>query len=138
MRIMLDEGAVLPRREHGTDAGLDLFSKEEKTIIPYGTELFHTGVHIELPPNTVGLILPKSGLNVSNDIMTLGVLDEGYVGEIMVKLFNHGSETFHVYPKMKIAQLVVCPTNYVELEAVDELNMNTERSTNGFGSTGLF
>lgn len=138
MKIKLDEGATLPRREHSTDAGLDLFSREEKMIIPYGTELFHTGVHIELPPHTVGLILPKSGLNVKSDIMTLGVLDEGYVGEIMVKLFNHGSETFFVFKRMKIAQLVVTPVNYVDLELVDELDMETDRGINGFGSTGLF
>lgn len=138
MKIKLDEGAILPRREHRTDAGLDLFSNEEKIIIPYGTELFHTGVHIELPPNTVGLILPKSGLNVSNDIMTLGVVDEGYTGEIMVKLFNHGAETFHVYRRMKIAQLVIVPVWYVDLEIVNELNTNTERKDSGFGSTGLF
>lgn len=138
MKIKLDEGATMPRREHSTDSGLDLFSREEVNIIPYGTATFHTGVHIELPPNTAGVIMPKSGLCVNHDITTFGLIDEGYSGEIIVKLFNHGEGSFHVCPRMKIAQLVIMPVLYETLELVDELDENTERGNNGIGSTGYF
>lgn len=138
MKIKLDEGAIMPTRSHKTDAGLDLYSREDADIIPYGTATFHTGVHIELPKGTAGLMVSKSGLNIWNDITSRGLIDEGYQGEIVVKLFNHGAETFHVSAGMKISQLVVFPVFYEPLELVDEFDEVTERGSDGFGSTGIF
>lgn len=138
MKIKLDEGAKAPVREHPEDAGLDLFSMEEKDIIPYGTALFRTGVYVELPKGTAGLLVSKSGLNVKNDITSTGLIDSNYRGEIMVKLHNHGAESFHVDKGMKISQLVVIRINHEPVEIVDALDMNTDRGNNGFGSTGLF
>lgn len=138
MKIKLDEGATMPTRSHSTDAGLDLYSREEKDIIPYGSEIFHTGVHVELPPNTVGMIKSKSGLNVNQDLTSEGVVDCGYTGEILVKLYNHGAYTAHICKRQKISQLVVLPCLFEPVELVDELDENTERKDAGFGSTGLF
>ena len=52
MKIMLDKDAVLPHRAHPTDAGLDLFSREEQIILPGQSAVFDTGVHVELPEGT--------------------------------------------------------------------------------------
>lgn len=138
MKIKLDEGARAPVREHPQDAGMDLFSMEEKDIIPYGTGLFRTGVHIELKEGTAGLLVSKSGLNVKSDITSTGLIDSNYRGEIMVKLYNHGEHMFHVQKGMKISQLVVIKIDLEPIEIVDELDMNTDRGESGFGSTGLF
>lgn len=138
MKIKLDEGAIMPTRAHEYDAGLDLYSRDDVDIIPYGTATFHTGVHIELPHGTAGLIISKSGLNIFNDVTSRGLIDEGYQGEIVVKLFNHGENSFHVSAGMKISQLVVFPVFYVPLELVDEFESETDRGSDGFGSTGLF
>ena len=32
MRVKLDEGAILPTRAHDTDAGLDLYAREDKVV----------------------------------------------------------------------------------------------------------
>lgn len=138
MKIKLDEGAKMPTRAHERDAGLDLYSREDADIIPYGSAVFHTGVHIELPEYTYGEIMSKSGLNVHHDITTTGVIDEPYQGELVVKLYNHGANTFHVSKGMKIAQLVVKPVCYVPLELVDDFGKVTDRGSNGFGSSGAF
>lgn len=138
MKIKLDEGAKCPTRSHSTDAGLDIYSREAKDIIPYGSAVFHTGVHVELPPNTVGLLKSKSGLNIAQDLTSDGVIDVGYTGEIAVKLYNHGEYTAHIEAGQKISQLVIVPCLFENVELVEALNEDTERGSSGFGSTGKF
>lgn len=135
MKIVLDKGAYMPERGHRTDAGLDL-----KTPIPfslaYGDSIvIDTGVHVELPKGTVGMLKSKSGLNVKHWITSEGVVDEGYTGSIRAKLYNHGFDTVTFEAGDKITQLVVLPVVIPEIEVVDSLE-ETERGDNGFGSTG--
>lgn len=104
-------------------------------IFPGESELFDTGVHIQLPKNTVGFLKSKSGLNVKYGITSEGVIDAGYTGSIMVKLYNHSDKTYRVRKGDKISQLVILPCLLPELEVVGSLE-DTERGTGGFGSTG--
>lgn len=147
MKVMLDPGAYMPARAHETDAGLDLRSREGKVVPAGGSAVFDTGVHIELPwfyymhrgcecvTHTVGFLKSKSGLNVNHNITSEGVIDMGYTGSIVVKLYNHGTEEYHVKAGDKISQLVILPILTPGLEVVDKLN-DTERGDGGFGSTG--
>lgn len=151
MKIKLAPGATLPTRAHETDAGLDLYSRETKVIWPMesrftienGIELhlgggtsFDTGVHIELPHGYFGKIESKSGLNVKHSVVSCGgVIDEGYTGSIVVKLYNFGTSPYTVHKGDKIAQLVIMPYLAPELELVSALD-DTDRGDNGFGSTG--
>lgn len=136
--VQLDPGAVMPIRFHGTDAGADLFCKldmEDVTIEPGDSVLIDTGVHVQLPPNTVGMLKSKSGLNCMLACTTTGVIDEGYDGPIKVRVYNHGS-----YPKTfaageKVTQLVIMPVFYPGFYQVDEVE-GGERGSDGFGSTG--
>lgn len=136
MRIKLDPGAYLPERAHSTDAGLDLRSREDAVVPVHGSHTFDTGVHIELPPHTAGLLKSKSGLNVKHNIASDGVIDVGYTGSIAAKLYNHGDEDFVVHAGDKITQLVIVPILTPELELTDALD-ETERGDGGFGSTGV-
>ena len=135
MRIKLDEGAITPTRAHLTDAGLDLYAREDKVVPARYYATFDTGVHIELPPGTVGMLKSKSGLNVKHHITSEGVIDVGYTGSIVVKLFNHGYDSYEVKAGDKITQLVIMPYLAPEMEIVDELD-ETDRGDNGFGSSG--
>lgn len=135
MKIMLEAGAYMPVRAHATDAGLDIRSMVNKKVPARGSAVFHTGVHIQLPPNTVGLLTSKSGLNINHNITSTGTIDEGYTGEIVVKLFNHGEESYLIEAGDKISQLVVLPCYYVDLELVDDLDQS-DRGESGFGSSG--
>ena len=135
MKIVLDENTKMPTRAYGVSAGLDLYAREEKIIEAKGNAIFDTGVHIELPPNTVGFLKSKSGLNIKHDITSEGVIDVGYVGSIIVKLYNNGNCPYKVNKGDKISQLVILPILTPELELVDSLP-NTERGNGGFGSTG--
>ena len=135
MRIKLDDKAIMPTRAHETDAGLDLYSPVSVTIEPRGAVSVDTGVHIELPINTVGMIKSKSGLNVKHGITSEGVIDVGYTGSMVVKLYNHSEKPYTINAGDKISQLVVMPVFTPTLELVDELT-ETERGDGGFGSTG--
>ena len=132
---MLDEGAYMPTRAHDADAGLDLYARESVIVPARESVKFDTGVHIELPPDTVGFIKSKSGLNVKYGIVSEGVIDEGYTGSVVVKLFNNSGRDYRVKSGDKISQLVILPILKPSLEVVDMLE-HTERGDNGFGSTG--
>ena len=135
MRIKLDEGANVSRA-HDLDAGLDLYAREAKVIPARGSVPFDTGVHVEMPRGAMGLVLPKSGLNVNYSVVaSVGVIDAGYTGSIVAKLYNHSKVEYEVKAGDKICQLVFVPIFTPVLEVVDELE-DTERGNGGFGSTG--
>lgn len=135
LKVMLDEGAIMPTRAHETDAGLDLYATEEKKIYGRRAVVFDTGVHVEIPAGYVGMLKSKSGLNVNRGIVSEGVIDAGYTGSIAVKLYNNTSCDYVVRAGDKISQLVILPIVTPDLVRVDKLE-KTERGADGFGSTG--
>lgn len=135
MRVKLDYGAFEPVRAHSTDAGLDLRAMKVGCVRAKQAATFHTGVHVELPAGTAGVLLPKSGLMTNRDIITFGVVDESYRGEVLVHMFNLGCEDYSVRAGDKISQMLVVPVRYEAVEIVDELS-DGERGDSGFGSTG--
>lgn len=149
MNVMLDEGALMPTKAHEADAGFDLYTPIDLKVSPNRhTNYFNhnlwqglecatidTGVHIAIPKGYVGMIKSKSGLNVKRGLVAEGVIDSGYTGSIVVKLYNLSQYETHFKRGDKIAQLVVMPISSEGLELVDHLD-DTERGDNGFGSTG--
>ena len=135
MKIKLEKWAFMPERAHATDAGADLRSPVAVTVWAHSSVVIDTGVHIELPPKTVGMLKSKSGLNVKHGITSEGVIDVGYTGSIRVKLYNHSDTPYEVKVGDKISQLVIMPILTPSFELVDELE-ETERGNGGFGSTG--
>lgn len=135
IKIKLDEGAKMPTRAHETDAGLDIYAREDKIVPARESAIFDTGVHIELPVGTVGMLKSKSGLNVKYGITSEGVIDVGYTGSIVVKLYNHSGFDYRVKAGDKISQLVIHPILTPTPYLVGSLE-ETERGDNGFGSSG--
>lgn len=135
LKIKLDTGAKMPTRAHSTDAGLDIYARQTASIMARSSTNFDTGVHIEIPNGYVGFLKSKSGLNVKYGITSEGVIDAGYTGSIVVKLYNNDAYPYIVREGDKISQLVILPIITPDLEQVDELE-NTERGDNGFGSSG--
>ena len=135
MKIKLDDFAFEPVRVHATDAGLDLRAAHGACVKAKQSATIHTGVHVELPEGTAGVLLPKSGLMVKHDIITFGVVDEGFTGQIMVHMINLGNEDYTVMPGDKVSQMLVVPVRYEPVEIVDEIS-GGERKGSGFGSSG--
>lgn len=137
IKVMLDENAKMPTKAHETDAGFDLYTPKEVQIRAGGSAKIDTGVHIEIPEGYVGFLKSKSGLNVKHGITGEGVIDAGYTGSIVAKLYNNGCDTVKFEEGQKIIQIVFLPIPEVELELTDNFEA-TERGDNGFGSTGKF
>ncbi len=138
--LKLHESAIIPQYSHPEDAGLDLFSIEEKIILPGEAKLIRTGIAIALPEGTEAQIRPRSGLALKHSVTVLntpGTIDAGYRGEIGVILINHGREPFQVCVRMKIAQMVIKSFIQAVIEPVEQLD-ETTRGDRGFGSTGVF
>jgi len=148
------EGAKLPVRAHPTDAGMDIFycpngNKEGKLSesndfwIPIReSRLLSTGLKVEISPGFMLEIKNKSGVASKRQLVVGAcVIDPGYTGEIYINLHNIGNETQIIKPGEKIAQAILIPIIHCGIEEVfdeNDLNINTERGTGGFGSTGRF
>lgn len=133
--IDTNKGAIRPTRAHRNDAGLDLYSTWFGVIKPGHSVTIDTGVHVQIPVGYVGMVKSKSGLNVHMGIQSEGVIDAGYTGSIMVKLYNHGESAVEIKLHDKISQLVLMPIITPEVELVDYFP-KTDRGANGIGSTG--
>ena len=136
MKIKLDEGAYKPLRAHATDAGLDLRTPVDVTVPAHGSVVVDTLTHVELPHGCAGLLVSKSAPNVRDCITSTGLIDEGYTGSIVVKLYSCGATSHKFLKGDKIAQLVILPYQAVEFNEVEELS-DTQRGEGGFGSTGI-
>ena len=135
MRVKLDEGAFAPERAHVLDAGLDLRTPVDFYVNGGESTIVGTGVHVEIPHGYVGFLKSKSGLNVRWGITSEGVIDSGYTGEIVCKLYNNGPHSKFFNRGEKITQLVILPVMIDDVEIVDEIS-GGDRGDDGFGSTG--
>lgn len=135
MKIMVEDGGFVPLRAHETDAGLDLRTPVDVTVPAHGSVVVDTLTHVELPQGCAGLLVSKSGPNVRHCITSTGLIDEGYTGSIVVRLYNHGGMTVHFGAGCKVTQLVVIPVRYEPVEIVQSID-GGERGSDGFGSTG--
>lgn len=135
-RLFVD--AQLPQKAHAGDLGYDLFSMGITTIYPGQTELVSTGICAQFPEGYGAFIRDRSSVATKRSLFTVaGVIDNGYIGELRVALFNGGEEVQHIRHGEKIAQLVLIPTVNFPVEEVDEVVSSDARGLNGFGSTGV-
>ena len=136
MKVILD-GAKMPTKAHTADAGFDLYTPEMVVVRERDSAIIDTGVHFEIPAGYVGFLKSKSGLNVKMGIRGEGVIDSGYTGPVVAKLYNDSDSPVILEAGQKIIQIVFLPIPEVELVQVDSFEQ-TERGSNGFGSSGKF
>ncbi len=135
----LSPDATLPTRAHDGDAGLDLYAAESGRLEPGERGAVGTGVAVELPAGTAGLVLPRSGLAARHGIALViapGLIDAGYRGELRVLLINTDrGAAFDIAIGDRIAQLVVVRVELLDPVEAAELAA-TQRAGGGFGSSG--
>src|SRR4051794_30412996 len=135
----LSESATPPLRAHPGDAGCDLFASEAARLEPGARASVGTGVAVEIPEGSAGLVLPRSGLAAKHGISVVnapGLIDAGYRGEVRVLLLNTDrDEIFEIEPGDRIAQLVIVEVGDADPVEVDSL-AESVRGDGGFGSTG--
>lgn len=136
----LSEKATLPVRAHKSDAGLDLTTVGINSVINECGQLmlvYHTGLAVEIPDGYVGLLFPRSSIYKKSLMATnsVGVIDSGYRGEIMMVLKATTDVVPAVYKEgERFAQLVIVPIPEIEVVEAEELS-ESDRGTGGYGST---
>ena len=137
IKVMLDPGAFMPERAHEEDAGMDLRTPKDFILPAGGSAVIDTGVHIGITKGFAGFLKSKSGLNVKHGITSEGVIDAGYTGSIVAKLYSHSDVPYEFKAGDKITQIVILPVALpvpVLAESLDDAD--SERGDAGFGSTG--
>ena len=132
----LHPNAMTPYRSHENDAGLDIFAIEDTYIQSTHASLVPTGIAIDIPAGYEGTIRPRSGKTAKTNLrVQLGTVDSGYNGEIKVIADTLNNSTYLVQAGEKIAQLVISPIVTPAVKVVDDFDTQSERGSNGFGST---
>lgn len=141
LKVKLAPDATLPHRAHRDDAGLDLAVINRFILEPNGFMDVPTGVYVQLPAGTWGLLVGRSSTLRKHGLrVALGVIDVGYRGELFVAVehANRTREPVVIEAGTRLAQLIVLGnvTGECEVEYVTELGEH-ERGVAGFGSSGL-
>ena len=127
------ENAIIPNYAKSGDAGIDLTAVDRSVEGIWIT--YYTGLSMEIPEGYVGLLFPRSSVYKTEQRLanSVGVIDSGYRGEIMMK-FNRSMKEYQVGDR--IGQIIILPYPQIEFEEVKELSI-TSRGSGGFGSTGV-
>jgi len=132
--------AEMPVRQTQGAAGYDIKACLENPvqINPGERMAIGTGIRVDIPKGFVLSVRPRSGLAIQHGITMInspGTIDSDFRGEIKILMINLGSESFTINHGDRIAQILLEKCHEVDWREVDELE-NTERGSNGFGSTG--
>lgn len=127
-----------PYREYPGDAGFDLYVAQ-RTFIPHdGFVDVSCGIRVELPDDMWAMITGRSStLRKRGLLVTQGVIDNGFRGELYAGTQNLSSESVYLEAGERIAQLIPFhqASAGMELMRVETLS-ESDRGENGFGSTG--
>lgn len=162
MKISKVRDVRTPERGTSKSAGIDFFvpyDSTERYILPHRDILIPSGIKAKLPEGYMLMAADKSGVVTSkeavtqigrepkpeayNSVVAIGakIVDEDYQGEIHIHLMNVGNKCVFIKPGTKIAQFILVPVSYENIEVVPEAELFSEvsdRGEGGFGSTGNY
>jgi dUTP pyrophosphatase len=134
---------IEPQRGTENSSGIDVFIPKNFTMVYKNilkckqSIIIPLNLRIKIPIGYDIEVKNKSGISTKlNLIKGAELVDQDYRGNIMIHLFNIGSDHVELKDGMKIAQLVVRPVLISEWKKVDSIDINTERGEGKFGSTG--
>lgn len=135
---LLNKDAILPTKAHDTDAGFDLYIPFDfilRIIYQEGyAAIIETGIAVEVPDGKFSLLKERSSLAARGMVITAGVIDYGYRGEIRIVCHNISNIPISFKKGDKIAQLLVLPFYSSKAEEVEDVS-KTSREDKGFGSS---
>ena len=158
----LEEEVQIPTYAHKTDAGLDIYAREEITIGPGETKIIGTGIKVAIPEGYAILIQPRSGQSAKTKLRianTPGLIDSGYrdeigviienieppfkdidydmdeKGEIHINSIVHG-QAYTIVEGQRFAQMRLVQVPKADFVAVESVGEIGEDRNGGFGSSG--
>ena len=102
--VVMESQAVLPKKAHSTDAGFDLVATRITQEVDEAGKLilvYHTDLAVEIPEGYVGLLFMRSSVSKKSIQLCncVGVIDEGYKGEIMGKVWFKRDKVVNFFNK---------------------------------------
>lgn len=128
--------AVAPSKEFVSDSGFDITLIE--VMKRHGAvEFFRTGIRVQPAFGWYFDLVPRSSISKTGYMLAngIGVIDQAYVGEIIVPLIKIDQTAPELELPARLVQIIPRPIVAVEMVEVDELDP-TARGGGGFGSTG--
>lgn len=130
------EGAVAPSKSRASDSGFDL-----TLIAParrHGqVQFYRTGIKVQPSFGWYFDLVPRSSIARTGYMLanSIGVIDRGYIGEILVPLIKVDPQAEDLELPARIVQLIPRPIIAPQIREVSSLD-ETDRGGGGFGSTG--
>lgn len=116
---------------------LDCYARLDDTevILPKERARIPLGFAMELPEGYEAVIRPRSGMTSAGVDTAIGTIDSDYRGEVCACLINNSTIRAIVKNGDRVCQMKIQRAEVITIVVTDELT-DTERGSNGFGSTG--
>lgn len=139
--IQTHPDAKLPTQAHTGemtgDTGYDLYSVAEVKIPAGGSAVVPVGITVAfITPGFWFRIEGRSGLGFKHGVQPhFGVIDNGYRGDLGVKLYNLSDTDAVIHAGDRCAQMIFYPLIQAQLSFVKEI-VQSDRGATGFGKSG--
>ncbi|KAG9294841.1 hypothetical protein G9A89_008533 [Geosiphon pyriformis] len=126
---------IMPEHTHNTDAEFDLRYPEKDAIKlkPHSCTYIDLKIALEIPATTMVQLTFQSSLAKRRINIREGIIDRGYVENIIAILQNDLEKTYIIEPNKKIAQTIFL--SLVKIAQLVSVRNREELRITGFGST---
>ncbi|KAG9289246.1 hypothetical protein G9A89_002589 [Geosiphon pyriformis] len=106
-----NEEGICPKRAHDTDASFDLQYSGQSSIIiaPHSLVKINLKIALEISVSTMVHVAFRSSLAKKKINIKGGIIDAGYMGNIIVMLQNNSDRPYKIESQEKIAQAIFLP-----------------------------
>ena len=132
VRIRRGEESYIHQRASAGAAGHDLRAAQSVKLEPYTVTEVPLGIYIALPPGYSMEIKSKSGLASKGILVTGGLVDCDYRGQLKALLYNSTGKSFKIMKKQRVVQCCISRVHQVSWDEQDILDP-TMRGERGLG-----
>jgi dUTP pyrophosphatase len=137
IHVLFTGDGPLPIRAYPGDAGGDLTCTENVWVDPGQVVDVATGLAMQLPDGWWGWITARSSTLRRRGLrIEAGIIDNGFRGPLFVCVHNVSPVPVQVCHGDRLAQLILLPLAAWSPQRVEQLS-DSDRGTNGFGSSGI-
>lgn len=147
IRIVYDYDDVnpTPKKSNPNDVGYDLVYCGPRITVPFfrpGSNdhivKLKTGVCMQAPPGTYIRIAPRSGLSLKGIVLSAGVVDPGFTGELQAVILNFSGFEYTFNKGDRIAQAIFEGVHPYPISFIPSTFLDSEdgRGEGAFGSSG--
>lgn len=134
---VVDKDAVVPTNNRLSDVGYDLSIIKHHKELNSTTNLYDTGIQVQVPFGYYIEIVPRSSLSKSGYMLSnsLGIIDNNYRGNLYISLTKTDPEAPEIVFPFKCCQIILRRQYFMNIVVQTEGLSDTSRGDGGFGST---